>query len=596
MRGDAQRLLAVIDARVRRLTRGLARVETTWGEVAVADTGARTVDVYLYGSAYASEDFRIIGGAVPIVGTNVKVAIDKERGDRWVIEPIIAAGSSGGSGTSLDHDDLINVTSGQHHAQAHVITGADHTTSETDTSKVLKPNGSGGTAWGTVGSGTMIVQENDSTVDAAVTTFDFNHGLDVGSSPAGEANIAVDETELDHSLLGGTKTHASDTLSPTNLDLPTASSPSQTAEGRAVWDSDDDKLTVGTGSGRKTMVNEGAATSSGLTQASGKLLGRTTAGTGAIEEITPGSGLTLSAGSLALAAHHTTHEENGSDELFVENLGTGETDVDLYYKPDGSGGVTTGSFSGGIATGSSNQAASSGDVTTTSSLADVTGCSLSLASGIWIVAGVFDVLVNNSSNDRDFEGHLDSGGSDQSLVGFKHAGGLVNLREPVIQMWRLNLGSTTTVKLRAKHSGGAAGDFTVKANSKLVAWQAGQSPDTTFNIAFLIDGGSSAITAGVKGDLQIPFAATITSWTILCDQSGSIVIDIWKDAYANYPPVVGDSITASAKPTVTSATKATSSTLTGWTTSIAAGDTLRFNVDSATTVVRATLLVTIVRG
>ena len=42
----------------------------------------------------------------------------------------------------------------------------------------------------------------------------------------------------------------------------------------------------------------GAITSSGLTMATARLLGRTTASTGAIEEITVGSGLSLSAGSL----------------------------------------------------------------------------------------------------------------------------------------------------------------------------------------------------------------------------------------------------------------------------------------------------------
>lgn len=44
----------------------------------------------------------------------------------------------------------------------------------------------------------------------------------------------------------------------------------------------------------------GAATASGLTMATSRLLGRTTASTGAIEEITVGSGLTFSAGSLSL--------------------------------------------------------------------------------------------------------------------------------------------------------------------------------------------------------------------------------------------------------------------------------------------------------
>lgn len=111
----------------------------------------------------------------------------------------------------------------------------------------------------------------------------------------------------------------------------------------------------------------------------------------------------------------------------------------------------------------------------------------------------------------------------------------------------------------------------------------------TVSITFIIDGGGSAITTGIKGDLEIPFACTITQWTLLADQSGSIVVDIWKDTYANYPPTGADTITASAKPTISTATKGQSSTLTGWTTTISAGDTLRFNVDSITTIARVTL-------
>jgi len=108
----------------------------------------------------------------------------------------------------------------------------------------------------------------------------------------------------------------------------------------------------------------------------------------------------------------------------------------------------------------------------------------------------------------------------------------------------------------------------------------------TVDIAFIIDGGGSVLTTGIKGDLEIPFACTINQVTTLLDQSGSIVVDIWKDTYANYPPTVADTITASAKPTVSTAVKAQDSTLTGWTTAIAAGDSLRFNVDSITTATR----------
>lgn len=127
--------------------------------------------------------------------------------------------------------------------------------------------------------------------------------------------------------------------------------------------------------------------------------------------------------------------------------------------------------------------------------------------------------------------------------------------------------------------------------------QSSSSTTTTqsSSIEFVIDGGGSAITTGVKGDLEIPFACTITQATLLADQSGSIVIDIWKDSYANFAPTVADTITASAKPTLSSALKYQDSTLTGWTKAISAGDILRFNVDSSSTVQRVTLSLKVTR-
>jgi hypothetical protein len=115
-------------------------------------------------------------------------------------------------------------------------------------------------------------------------------------------------------------------------------------------------------------------------------------------------------------------------------------------------------------------------------------------------------------------------------------------------------------------------------------------------IGITIDGGGSAITTGVKGYVYIPYACTINSATILLDQSGSIVIDVWKDTYAQYPPVDADSITASAPPTVSaSGVKSQDTTLTGWTTSVSAGDVIGFNVDSAATATRATLILKVTK-
>jgi hypothetical protein len=112
-----------------------------------------------------------------------------------------------------------------------------------------------------------------------------------------------------------------------------------------------------------------------------------------------------------------------------------------------------------------------------------------------------------------------------------------------------------------------------------------------------IDGGGSAITTGIKGEVVVPYACTITSYTALADQSGSIVVDIWKDTYANYPPTDADSITASAPVTISAATKAQDSTLTGWSTgkNISAGDILRFNVDSAATITRLQIIIEVTR-
>ena len=110
-----------------------------------------------------------------------------------------------------------------------------------------------------------------------------------------------------------------------------------------------------------------------------------------------------------------------------------------------------------------------------------------------------------------------------------------------------------------------------------------------YSITFVIDGGGSAITTGLKGFLRIPFACTIERVTLLADQSGSIVIDIWKDTYTNFPPDNADSITASAPPTITTAVKSSDITLTDWTVVITAGDILAFNVDSITTIERVTV-------
>ena len=128
------------------------------------------------------------------------------------------------------------------------------------------------------------------------------------------------------------------------------------------------------------------------------------------------------------------------------------------------------------------------------------------------------------------------------------------------------------------------------------------APTTSSSIEFVIDGGGSALTTGVKGYIEVPFNATITQSTLLADQSGSVTLDIWKTTYASFDagsthPVIGDSITASAEPAIATATKNQDATLTGWTTALTKGDILAFDVKvAATSITRCTISLQIVRA
>lgn len=76
-------------------------------------------------------------------------------------------------------------------------------------------------------------------------------------------------------------------------------------------------------------------------------------------------------------------------------------------------------------------------------------------------------------------------------------------------------------------------------------------------------------------------AGTITGVYVMTQPAaGDCVIDIFKGSFASSPS--DSSITAGAKPTITGARTYSDTTLTGWTTSVAAFDFLRFHLESST--------------
>ena len=120
-----------------------------------------------------------------------------------------------------------------------------------------------------------------------------------------------------------------------------------------------------------------------------------------------------------------------------------------------------------------------------------------------------------------------------------------------------------------------------------------------FPIVCVFDAGTSALVANSQADAYVIAAGTITAWTMLGDVSGSAVIDVWKVAIASSPPTVANTIintgAGGVKPTLSGAQHAQSASVANWTTSLAVGDTIRFNLDSASTCKRVTLVITYTR-
>jgi hypothetical protein len=122
-------------------------------------------------------------------------------------------------------------------------------------------------------------------------------------------------------------------------------------------------------------------------------------------------------------------------------------------------------------------------------------------------------------------------------------------------------------------------------------------------IGITIDGGGSVPSTGLKGYAQIPFAATITGWSIIADQAGSASIDIWALAGSAPPtapsiPTSANKISASAPVALATAQSAAGGTsaITTWTTAISQWMTVAFNLTSITTCTRLTIELQVLRS
>lgn len=114
----------------------------------------------------------------------------------------------------------------------------------------------------------------------------------------------------------------------------------------------------------------------------------------------------------------------------------------------------------------------------------------------------------------------------------------------------------------------------------------------TFPVGTIVNGSGSVITAGIYGYIPVDIASTIVGWTVAGDAIGSIVFRIlMNDPLSVYPPTT--IISASAPPQLSSQSYATSSVLTGWTTTVPAGRVIGIEVVSASIVKLVTIQLTL---
>jgi hypothetical protein len=86
---------------------------------------------------------------------------------------------------------------------------------------------------------------------------------------------------------------------------------------------------------------------------------------------------------------------------------------------------------------------------------------------------------------------------------------------------------------------------------------------------------------GLLANVSIPYNATINSWDIFSNVTGSCVVDVLKSDFSSYPTFT--SIAGSEKPTLTNQIKNQDLSLSTWTTGLSTGDIVQFKLDSYAT-------------
>jgi len=209
---------------------------------------------------------------------------------------------------------------------------------------------------------------------------------------------------------------------------------------------------------------------------------------------------------------------------------------------------------------------------------------------------------------------VDAGGSDDYACNILPALAGYPAGNNILQLWLTpNTTNTTDARLNVqalglkkilKHDGRALATGDLRAGTPywlvydagadggagafILSSLKGNAETGSFGLTF--DGGGAVLPINTVGYARVPYACTITGWSIIAD-AGTGTFDIWAIASGVALPTNANTITAAAEPALAIGNAIRSNAIPGWTTAIAADDIVGVNVDAAAAMTWAQVMI-----